>query len=82
MEETPVNRAEYIQKILDAYRQTPGTTGMIRRPDRLLAEQLMGAGCPCAPLKTLLCWRRRAGKSAPLVLPHLTPSVRSPTSRQ
>ena len=46
MEENPVSRDEYIQKVLDAYRQTPGTTGMIRRPDRLLAEQLYGRGVP------------------------------------
>jgi hypothetical protein len=46
MEEKSITRGEYIQKILDAYRQTPGTTGMIRRPDRLLAEQLYGRGVP------------------------------------
>ena len=49
MEENSINREEYIQKVLDAYRQTPGTTGMVRRPDRLLAEQLYGRGVPlCA----------------------------------
>ena len=46
MEEKSITRGEYIQKILDAYRQTPGTTGMIGRPDRLLAEQLYGRGVP------------------------------------
>jgi hypothetical protein len=46
MEENSVSRNEYIQKVLDAYRQTPGTTGMIRRPDRLMAEQLYGRGIP------------------------------------
>jgi len=49
VEENPISREDYIQKVLDAYRQTPQTTGMIRRPDRLLAAQLHGRGVPlCA----------------------------------
>jgi hypothetical protein len=49
VEENSISREEYIQKVLDVYRQTPGTTGMIRRPDRLLAAQLHGRGVPlCA----------------------------------
>ena len=49
MEEKPVNREEYIQNVLSAYRQTPGTVGTIRRPDRLLAAQLYVRGVPlCA----------------------------------
>jgi hypothetical protein len=49
MEEKSISREDYIQKILDAYTQTPGTTGMVRRPDRLLAGQLHGRGIPlCA----------------------------------
>jgi hypothetical protein len=46
MEEKSITREEYIQKVLDAYRQTPGTTGMVRRPDRLLAAQLHARGVP------------------------------------
>ena len=49
MEGKSITREEYIQKVLDAYRQTPGTTGMVRRPDRLLAGELYGRGVPlCA----------------------------------
>jgi hypothetical protein len=49
VEEKSITREEYIQKVLDAYRQTPGTTGMVRRPDRLLACELYGRGVPlCA----------------------------------
>jgi hypothetical protein len=49
VEEKPVNREEYIQSVLRAYRQTPGTAGTIRRPDRLLAAQLHARGVPlCA----------------------------------
>ena len=35
---------EYIRRVLEAYRKTPGTMGTIRRPDRLLAEQLYQRG--------------------------------------
>lgn len=35
---------QYIHQVLEAYRKTPGTTGTIRRPDRLLAAQLFQRG--------------------------------------
>ena len=41
-----VTRDEYIQRVVNTYRVTPGTSGMIRRPDRLLAEQWHGRGIP------------------------------------
>jgi hypothetical protein len=31
---------EYIRQVLEAYRKTPGTTGTVRRPDRMLVAQL------------------------------------------
>jgi hypothetical protein len=40
VEDNPIGRKEYIHQVLSAYRQTPGTAGTIRRPDRLLAAQL------------------------------------------
>jgi hypothetical protein len=46
VEEKPISREEYIQSVLRAYRQTPGTAGTIRRPDRLLAAQLHARGVP------------------------------------
>jgi hypothetical protein len=54
MEEKSISREEYIQKVLDAYRQTPGTTGMVRRPDRLLAGQLYGRGVPLCTVENAL----------------------------
>jgi hypothetical protein len=54
MEQRSITREEYIQKVLDAYRQTPGTTGMVRRPDRLLAEQLYGRGVPLCAVENAL----------------------------
>ena len=35
---------EYIRQVLEAYRKTPGTTGTVRRPDRMLAAQLYRRG--------------------------------------
>jgi len=46
VEDTSLSREEYIQKVLWAYRQTPGTTGTVRRPDRMLAGQLQQRGVP------------------------------------
>jgi hypothetical protein len=37
---------EYIRRLLEAYRTTPGTCGAVRRPDRLLAAQLHQRGVP------------------------------------
>ena len=34
------DREEYVRQVLEAYRRTPGTTGTVRRPDRMLAAQL------------------------------------------
>ena len=54
MEDHPIGREEYIQKVLRAYRQTPGTTGTIRRPDRLLAAQLYARGMPLHTVENAL----------------------------
>lgn len=49
-----ISLAEYVQKILAAYRQTPGTVGVIRRPDRLLAAQFYQRGVPLAAVENAL----------------------------
>ncbi len=46
MDEQSLSREEYLQKVLGAYRTTPGTAGTIRRADRLLAAQLYARGVP------------------------------------
>lgn len=46
MAENRTNRQEYVRKILDAYRQTPGTTGRARSQDRILAGKLHQQGIP------------------------------------
>jgi hypothetical protein len=37
---------EYVRRLLAAYRSTPGTAGVVRRPDRVLAAQLHQRGVP------------------------------------
>lgn len=39
-----VSQEEYIRRVLEAYRKTPGTMGAVRRADRLLASQLYERG--------------------------------------
>jgi hypothetical protein len=38
------SQEEYIRQVLEAYRQTPGTMGTVRRADRVLAAQLYQRG--------------------------------------
>ena len=54
MEENLISREEYVQKVLSAYRQTPGTAGTVRRPDRLLAAQLHERGVPLKAVENAL----------------------------
>ena len=41
-----VSREEYVRRVLEAYRQTPGTTGHVHQADRRLAAQLHERGVP------------------------------------
>ena len=41
-----MSQGEYVGRVLEAYRNTPGTLGMVRRPDRSLAAQLYQRGLP------------------------------------
>jgi hypothetical protein len=38
------SQEEYVRRVLEAYRKTPGTMGTIRRPDRVVALQLYQRG--------------------------------------
>jgi len=46
MADDSIDQNEYIRRVLDAYRRTPGTMGTARRPDRLVAAQLHQRGVP------------------------------------
>jgi hypothetical protein len=39
-----MEQCDYVRRLLDAYRATPGTCGAVRRPDRELAAQLYQRG--------------------------------------
>jgi hypothetical protein len=54
VEETRLHEEEYIRQVLEAYRKTPGTTGTVRRPDRLLAAQLHQRGVPVIVIENAL----------------------------
>ena len=43
-----------MRKVLEAYRNTPGTCGNLRRPDRLLAVQLYERGVPLRKIENAL----------------------------
>jgi hypothetical protein len=45
---------EYVRRLLEAYRATPGTCGAVRRPDRLLAIQMHERGVPLAAVENAL----------------------------
>ena len=66
-------RQDYIRHVLDAYRRTPGTTGAVRRSDRLLAAALYDRGVPLLTVKNalLLAAARRIVRSpdAPVLQP-------------
>ena len=49
-----MDQREYVQRLLDAYRATPGTTGMVGRPDRVLAAQLYQRGVPLEAVENAL----------------------------
>jgi hypothetical protein len=47
-------REEYTRRVLEAYRKTPGTMGTVRRPDRVLAEQLYQRGVSVSVVENAL----------------------------
>ena len=46
MERREIEQRDYVRQLLETYRTTPGTSGAVRRPDRLLAAQLHECGVP------------------------------------
>src|SRR5207344_2030717 len=49
-----LGQEEYIRQVLEAYRKTPGTMGTVRRPDRVLAEQLYQRGISVSVVENAL----------------------------
>jgi hypothetical protein len=49
-----MDQRDYVRRLLEAYRATPGTCGTVRRPDRLLAAQLHQRGVPIEAVENAL----------------------------
>ena len=49
-----MEQQDYVRRILETYRATPGTCGAIRRPDRLFATQLHQRGVPLEAVENAL----------------------------
>ncbi|HKV53883.1 MAG TPA: hypothetical protein VJN94_04505 [Candidatus Binataceae bacterium] len=57
---------EYVRRVLDAYRTTPGTCGVIRKPDRAFALRLHARGVPLVAIENafVLTAARRMARPA------------------
>ena len=49
-----MDAAQYVQRVLDAYRATPGTCGAVRKPDRAFAMALFARGVPLEAVENAL----------------------------
>ena len=49
-----MDAAEYVQRVLDAYRTTPGACGAVRKPDRAFALALFARGVPLDAVENAL----------------------------
>jgi hypothetical protein len=49
-----MHRQEYVRRLIDAYRKTPGTTGHAHRQDRRFAEQLYERQIPLTVVENAL----------------------------
>ena len=49
-----ITRKDYVRRILEAYRRTPGTSGVVRRNDRLLAADLYDRGVDIVSVENAL----------------------------
>jgi hypothetical protein len=54
MDGRAIDQHDYVRRLLEAYRMTPGTSGAVRRPDRALAVQLYERGVPLAAVENAL----------------------------
>lgn len=74
--EVQPSREEYIRNVLSLYRKTPGTTGTVRRGDRLLAADLYQRGVPLSAVENALILAAARRLFRPQHAPPL-PTIRS-----
>jgi hypothetical protein len=77
MDKPQSGREDYVRKVLEAYRNTPGTCGNLRRSDRLLAIQLYQRGVLQGKIENALVLAAVRRLIRPADAPPLT-TVRSP----
>src|SRR4051794_15204602 len=63
-----MDQHDYIDRLLEAYRATPGTSGVVRRGDRLLAVQLYRRDVPLIAVENAfaLAALRRLARPEPI----------------
>lgn len=66
-------REPYVRELLDAYRVTPGTSGQVRRADRLLADELYERHVPLLVAQNALILGAARRLSRPADAPPLAP---------
>mgnify|MGYP001579165179 CR=1 FL=1 len=69
----PITKAEYITRLLGAYRSTPGTTGRLRHLDRRLAAELYDRGVPLDVVLAALLLAAARRRARPPGAPALPP---------
>jgi hypothetical protein len=64
--ERAMEQREYVRRVLEAYRSTPGTAGVVRRADRLFAAQLYDQGVSLTTVENafILAVARRSARAA------------------
>jgi len=65
------SQEEYIRQVLDAYRNTQGTTGTVRRPDRMLAAQLYQRGISVTVIENAMALAAARRLMRPVIAPPL-----------
>jgi hypothetical protein len=76
VQKNQISRQEYVRRLLDAYRTTPGTTGHVRREDRRLARQFYEQSVPLTAVENALVLATARRSLRPEDMPPLD-SVRS-----
>lgn len=71
-----MDQREYVARLLDAYRATPGTCGAVRRSDRLMAVQWYRNGVPVEAVENALVLAAARRLARPAGAPPL-PAIRS-----
>ena len=75
MNQPAIRREEYMRKVLDAYRRTPGLPERSAAMTVCWPPNCISAVCPWVPSKTPWCWPQRAACCAPPPLQPWPPYV-------